>query len=318
MAKPVALFLDKASVHPDDLDFSRLDAVARWQWFDLARPDEIWPDLSHAEIIVSNKVMMSREVIAECRSLKLICVAATGFNNVDIDAARESGIRVCNVSAYATPSVTEHVVTLLLSLNRNLSSSHRAALDGRWSRRDFFCHLGDAFSDLDGKKIGIIGYGELGRSVARVAKCFGMEVLIAKRDEADTRPGRIGLSELLSQSDVVTLHCPLTENNRYVIAKDELSMMKPDAMLINTARGGLIDESALLEALENKQISGAALDVLEQEPPAIDNAVLSYPGDNLILTPHIAWSSSGSRQRLLDEIAKNIEAYQKGVPRNLV
>ena len=318
MAKPVALFLDKASVHPDDLDFSRLDAVARWQWFDLARPDEIWPDLSHAEIIVSNKVMMSREVIAECRSLKLICVAATGFNNVDIDAARESGILVCNVRAYATPSVTEHVFTLLLSLNRKLSSYHRSALDGSWSRSDFFCHFGDAFSDLDGKKIGIIGYGELGRSVARVAKCFGMEVLIAKRDEADTRPGRIGLSELLSQSDVVTLHCPLTENNRYVIAKDELSMMKPDAMLINTARGGLIDESALLEALENKQISGAALDVLEQEPPAIDNAVLSYPGDNLILTPHIAWSSSGSRQRLLDEIAKNIEAYQKGVPRNLV
>jgi glycerate dehydrogenase len=199
-----------------------------------------------------------------------------------------------------------------------LPSYSQSVSDGKWSHSDFFCHFGDSFNDLEGKKIGIVGFGELGQSVARVADCFGMEVLIAKRGSGDTRAGRVDLPILLAASDVVTLHCPLTDDNRHMIGERELSSMKCDAILINTARGGLVDETALLSALENGQIAGAALDVLEEEPPSIDHALIKYQADNLIVTPHIAWASIESRQRLLDEIAANIEAFQRGEPRNLV
>lgn len=316
--RPVALFLDKASLHPQDLDFSRLEQVADWQWFDNVRTTDIGSALSKAEIIVSNKVVLDQAVLERCESLKLICVAATGVNNIDLDAAHRRGVQVCNVRAYATASVTQHVFSMLLSLTKRLSGYHQSALQGRWSRSDFFCYFGEPFNDLDGKKIGVIGYGELGQSVARVAECFGMEVLVAKRNPDDHRPDRVDLSILLAVSDVVTLHCPLTEDNRHLIAERQLSLMKPGAFIINTARGGLIDESALLKALVDGQLGGAALDVLEEEPPSIDNALLRYRGDNLIITPHIAWASTESRQRLLDEIALNIEAFQQGESRNNV
>ncbi len=318
MKKPIALFLDKASLYPDDLDFSQLEAAANWQWFDHVSSSDVQHCLEDAEIAVSNKVLLDRDVIDNSKHLKLICVAATGFNNVDIDAARQRGIKVCNVRAYATPSVAQHVFSLILCLNRKLISYKQAVNDGRWSNSDFFCYFGDPISELEAKVIGIIGYGELGKRVAKIAECFGMKVLIAKRDQADRRGGRVDLTTLLSTSDVVSLHCPLTESNHHMIGADELKVMKPEAILINTARGGLVDEAALLDALKNRKIAAAGLDVLEQEPPSLDHPLINYLGDNLIVTPHVAWSSRESRQRLVNEIAMNIQAYVAGQPRNIV
>ncbi len=318
MKKPIALFLDKASLYPDDLDFSQLDDVASWQWFDHVSSSDVQHCIENAEIVVSNKVLLDREVIDNSKHLKLICVAATGVNNVDINAARQRGIKVCNVRAYATSSVAQHVFSLILSLNRKLISYKRSVNDGSWSNSDYFCYFGEPISDLEGKVIGIIGYGELGKRVAAIAECFGMEVLIAKRDQADRRGGRVDLTTLLSTSDVVSLHCPLTENNHHMVGIDELNVMKPEALLINTARGGLVDEAALLDALKNKKIAAAGVDVLEQEPPSLDHPLINYHADNLIVTPHIAWSSRESRQRLVNEIAMNIQAYVAGQPRNIV
>jgi glycerate dehydrogenase len=328
MNKPSAIFLDKASVYPGDLDFSALEAAASWQWFDNVTPGEIRHSLLDAEILVSNKVVINSQLIADCRRLKLICVAATGVNNIDLVAARQRGINVCNVRAYATSSVVQHVFSLILALNRKLFSYKRSVTTGDWSHSEFFCYFGEPISELQGKTIGIIGYGELGRAVAKVARCFGMKVIIARRHAAGARQGpgsdpgpedgRVDMDVLLSQADVLTLHCPLTEDNRHLLGEGEFARMKPDAILLNTARGGLVDEAALLHALETKQIGAAALDVLEEEPPAIDNVLSNYQADNLIITPHIAWASRESRQRLLDEIAENIMAYRQGIARNIV
>jgi len=319
MNKPSALFLDRASLHPDDLDFSALDELARWQWFDNANASDIQHCLEGAEIIVSNKVVIDRQIIGISKQLKLICVAATGFNNVDVEAANQSGIQVCNVRAYATSSVVQHVFSLILSLNRKLLSYNKSSINGNWSHSDFFCYFGEPVSELEGKTLGIIGYGELGQSVAKVAECFGMKVLIAhSHHPGNVQDGRVDLAGLLAASDVVSLHCPLTESNYHMIADKEFSLMKPDAMLINTARGGLVDEVALLHALKINKIGAAALDVLEEEPPSVNNALINHQVDNLIITPHVAWASRESRQRLVDEVAANIQAFQQGRPRNIV
>jgi len=322
MKKPQALFLDKASLYPDDLDFSMLEEVAIWQWFANIAPVAIRHSLEDAEILVTNKVVINSEVIEHGPRLKLICVAATGVNNVDLAAAEQAGIQVCNVRAYATSSVVQHVYSLILALNRKLFSYKASASNGDWSRSDYFCYFGEPISELEGKTIGIIGYGELGQAVAKVARCFGMKVLLAKKhntgEGAGQGEGRVDLEALLSQSDVVTLHCPLTQDNHHMISSEAFSMMKSDAILINTARGGLVDEPALLQALEAKKIAGAGLDVLEEEPPSVHNMLLSYQSEKLIVTPHIAWASRQSRQRLVNEIAENIRAYHLGSPRNLV
>ena len=318
MNKPLAVFLDKASLYPDDLDFLKLENVASWQWFDNANVSDIQHCLEETEILVSNKVFLDRKVMQSCKQLKLICVAATGTNNVDIEAAKQQGIAVCNVRAYATSSVVQHVFSLILALNRKLFSYRESVFNGDWSHSDFFCYFGEPISALEGKTLGIIGYGELGKAVAKIAQCFAMKVLIAKRDETDVRSGRTDLTTLLAESDVLSLHCPLTEQNYHMISEKELSLMKPDVILINAARGGLIDEQALLHSLEYNQIGGAALDVLEQEPPSVNNALINYQADNLIITPHIAWASRQSRQKLVNEIAKNIQAYLQGQPRNIV
>jgi glycerate dehydrogenase len=225
---------------------------------------------------------------------------------------------VCNVDGYATPSVVQHVFTLLLALTTRFNEYTSAVKQGDWSRSSFFCLLDYPIRELDGKTIGIVGYGHLGRAVASIAEAFGMTVLLAKRNIEDTRPGRVALHDLLPQVDVLSLHCPLTEETRGMIAADELALMKKDAVLINTARGGLVDEYALLDALKAHQIGGAGLDVLEKEPPPPGYPILKADLPNLIITPHTAWASRESRQRLLDEIALNIEAFKAGELRNAV
>ena len=319
MALPQAIFLDFASIHPDDLDASRLHNISMdWHWRDNTAVADLADVIAGAEIVVTNKVVLGESDLAQAKNLKLICAAATGVNNIDVTAAKKRGVTVCNVPAYATPAVVQHVFTLLLALTTRLEQYQQDVFNGNWSRSEFFCLLDYPIRELQGLTLGIVGYGELGRSVAKLAECFGMKVLIAKRSKEDTRKDRLDLHELLPLVDVLSLHCPLTSDTYGLIGQQELALMRPDALLINTARGGLVDEVALLAALRDNRLGGAGLDVLEQEPPTSDHPLINNRPVNLIVTPHTAWASRQSRQRLINEIAKNIEAFQRGQARNIV
>lgn len=313
--------LDKASLDNADLDFSRLNSIGiDVEMFNSTRPEQVEQRIESAEIIVTNKVVIDLKLIVQAKKLKLICIAATGTNNVDLIAAKEKAIKVCNVSAYATSSVVQHVFMLLTALNTNLNSYQAALKDDRWSKSTFFCLLDYPIRDLSEQTLGIIGYGELGKGVARLARAFGMQVLIAESlvHNAKADNTRTPLKQLLKESDVVSLHCPLTAQSRNLISQAEFELMKPTAILINTARGGIVNEADLLAALQNKSIAGAGLDVLEQEPPSKTHPIVSSDLKNLIVTPHIAWASKVSRQRLLDAVINNIESYLQGEDKNIV
>lgn len=313
------VFLDLDSVDTGDLSLENLTAsLPEWQFNPSTPQQEVVSSLQNATIAVSNKVVLDAQVLEQVPDLKLICVAATGINNVDIHAAQEHGIAVCNVTAYATSSVVQHVFRLILALAGRLKENSQAVLNGQWTKSPYFCLLDYPPVELTGKTIGIFGYGELGKAVAHLAEQFGMKVLIAQRDQNDQRAGRVPLEQLLPQVDIFSLHCPLTDNNVNLIDEHELSLMSEHALLINTARGGLVNESALLEALQNNKIAGAALDVLAQEPPQMNHPLLNAHLDNLIITPHIAWASQQSRQRLLNEVAKNIQTFLNGEKRNRI
>jgi glycerate dehydrogenase len=292
--------------------------VDDWQWHGLVRDEELQQALAGADVAVSNKVMLTAEHLSRAQDLQLVCIAATGTNNIDLEAAARNNIAVCNVEGYATPSVVQHVFSLLLALTTHLNEYTTAVKQGDWSRSRFFCLLDYPIRELAGKTIGIVGYGHLGKAVAGIAGAFGMKVLLAKRNIEDDRPGRVALYDLLPQVDVLSLHCPLTEETRGLIGADELALMNKDAVLINSARGGLVDEDALLDALEAQQIGGAGLDVLDKEPPPVGYPLLKAELPSLIITPHTAWSSLESRQRLINEIALNIEAFKAGQMRNRV
>lgn len=312
------VFLDLASLDNDDLNLAPLrQALAAWDLYPHTDTVEVAARLQGAEVVVSNKVVLSRETLTRADKLRLICVAATGTNNVDLDAARELGIAVTNVRAYGTASVVQHVFALMLSLQRRIPAYQQAIREGRWAQSKFFCLLDFPIEELGGKVLGIVGYGELGQAVAKTAACFDMQVRVARRDSADTRPDRVSLDDLLAEADVLTLHCPLTEENRGFIGEAQLRGMKPSAILINAARGGLVDEAALATALRQGWIAGAGIDVLEQEPPNGTSPLLSdLP--NLILTPHIAWASRAARQRLLDQLVDIIRDYRQGSIRNRI
>ncbi len=313
------IFLDLDSVDTGDLNLGRLqDCLPHWQFNPTTRTDKVISSLQGCSVAVSNKVVLDANVLENCPDLRLICISATGINNVDIEAAQKHQIAVCNVTAYATSSVAQHVFRLILALAGRLKENTQAVLQGQWSKSPYFCLLDFPPVELTDKTMGIIGYGELGHAVAQLAEQFGMKVLIAQRDKDDQRPGRLPLAELFPQVDVLSLHCPLTDQNRNIIYQPELSLLPEHALLINTARGGLVNETALLDALQNKTIAGAALDVLAQEPPALDHRLVNAHLDNLIITPHIAWASQQSRQRLLDEVAANIQAYFNNEKRNRI
>jgi len=314
------VFLDLDSLDRNDLDLSTLRAtLPEWQLYPATAPDEVAERIATAEIVVSNKVMLDETLLANAPQIKLIAIAATGTNNVDLAAAERLGISVCNIRRYATPSVVQHVFSLLLTLVRNLNDYQTAALDGRWQRSDQFCLLDFPIRELGGLTLGVIGYGELGQAVAEVAeKAFGMNILIAQRPGGSARPVRLPLEELLNQVDVLSLHCPLTEQTRNLIGERELGLMKTDALLINTARGGIVDESALATALRAGRLGGAGIDVLATEPPGADSPLLAGDIPNLVVTPHVAWASRESRQRLTDQLAENIRAFLAGTPQNLV
>lgn len=315
-----AVFLDYASIDTGDLDRSRLAAIApHWEWHDATDAEDILERVQGAAILVSNKVPLGREVLRQADDLKLICVAATGTDKIDLQAARELGIQVSNVVGYATPVVVQHVFALLLALTTRLIPYHQEVRSGAWQAQGNFCLLNHPISELSGKVLGIVGYGELGRGVARLAECFGMQVLVAQRPGSErSQSGRLPLPEVLAQVDALSLHIPLADNTRNLLGRKELAMLKPGAFLINTSRGGIVDEQALADSLRSGHLGGAGMDVLSQEPPAHDNPLLAGDIPNLILTPHTAWASVESRQRLLDEIAHNIRAFYTGGSRNCV
>lgn len=314
------VLLDRKSLDIGDMDFSALESVvSEYVSYDETSPGEVMVRCHDAGVVISNKVVLGEEILGQLPSLKLVCVAATGTNNVDIEAAYKNGITVCNVRAYATPSVVEHVFSLLLSLSRRLHQYHHAAIDGHWMASKQFCVLDYPMSELRGKKLGIVGFGELGQAVAKVAEAFGMNVQVSQRPgTTEMKRGRIPLAQLLQEVDVVSLHCPLDENTRNLIGAEQLALMKTTAILINTARGGIVDEQALADALREGKLGGAGVDVLHEEPPEHGNILLDPDIPNLIVTPHVAWASRESRQRLVDEVVENIRSFVGGVPRNVV
>jgi len=277
---------------------------------------EVAARIAGAEVVLSNKVPLDAEALAGAACLRLVVVMATGTNNVDLAMAASRGIAVSNVRAYATASVAQHTLLLLLALARSLPAHLRAATGGEWSRSPFFCVLGHPIMDLEGRRLGIVGYGELGRAVARLARAFGMEIALAALPGRSYPEGgdypRLAMEELLAWADVISLHCPLTESTRGLIGARALARMRPGALLVNTARGGIVDEVALLDALRSGRLGGAALDTLEQEPPAADAALLDAGLPNLIVTPHVAWASREARQRMVGQIAEILHAYRGG------
>lgn len=311
------VFLDLASLDLGDLDRARLLASCdHWDLHDQTPPSRRLQRLATAEVAVSNKVVLDRELLQGCPGLRLIVVAATGTNNVDLQAAADLGMAVANVTGYATPSVVQHVFALILALTTRLPDYQAAVRAGAWQRSEQFCLLDYPIRELAGLTLGIVGHGELGRGVARVAQAFGMEVWLSQRPGGPPQAGRWPLAELLPRVDVLSLHCPLTPETRNLIGPAELALMRTDALLINTARGGIVDEQALGQALRSGTIGGAGVDVLSLEPPREGNPLLAPDIPNLILTPHIAWASRQSRQRLLDEVAANILAFRQGEARH--
>ena len=291
---------------------------------EVTRPAETCQRLSGQGVAVTNKVVLDRAVLgsAEAKELKLIAVAATGTDIVDHEAAKQFGVTICNVPGYATQSVAQFSLALILALATGASRYGAAVRSGLWQKSPVFTLLNFPAIELRGKKLGIIGYGNIGRAVADMARGFGLEVLIAARPgSAEPIPHeRLPLHELLRQADVVTLHCPLTPETKNLINADTLSLMKPTAFLVNTARGGLVDEPALIDALRQRRLAAAALDVISQEPPPDNHPMVQAARDldNLLVTPHTAWSAREARQRLLDEVAENISAFFAGKARNVI
>jgi glycerate dehydrogenase len=314
-----AVFLDLATIDRKDIQWSSLqDAAKHWDWHQATTPEQMPERVLDADLVISNKVVLDRSTLAACKNLKLICIAATGTNNVDLEAAKEFGIAVTNVTGYGTASVVQHVFSLILSLITKQRQYQEAINSGEWQRSTQFCLLDYPIWELSGKRMGILGYGELGRAVGQVAEAFGMQLLVAQRPGGKPVTGRLPLDELLPQVDVLSLHVPLAENTRHLIGERELALMQPHALLINTARGGIVDETALAVALNKGELGGAGVDVLTREPPVEANPLLDATIPNLIVTPHIAWASREARQRLVDGVVDNIRAYLSGKHLNRV
>jgi len=315
-----AVFLDLGSLDNDDLDLSDLQGcLSGLTTHTHVREEDVVQLAANAEVLICNKVPVRRYCIEQLPNLKLICVCATGVNNIDLEAARERGIQVSNVRSYATPSVVQHAFMLILNLLTSFRDYQTAITNQAWQRAQQFCLLDYPINELAGKTLGIVGFGELGKGMVEPAKAFGMRILVAERAGREAaRTGRVKFESVLQQSDVLTLHCPLTPSTRDLIGAKELAMMKSEAILINVARGGVVDEAALLQALHERKIAGAGIDVLSVEPPAQGNPLLECDLPNLIVTPHIAWASRQARQRLVQEMARNIRDFSVGKARNAV
>ena len=272
-----------------------------------------------ADIVITNKIVISAQAFAENPQLKLVAVTATGVNNVDVEAAKQNGTAVCNIRAYGNESVAEHAFMMMITLMRNLPAYQRDVAAGLWENSPFFCHLGAPMRDLNGKTLAIFGRGNIGKTLATYAQAFKMNVVFAEHKNAQSvRDGYVSFDEAIRSADVVSLNCPLTPQTANMIGEAELQQMKPGAILINCGRGGLVDEAALVAALKYGQIGGAGFDVLTQEPPRDGNPLLKARLPNLIVTPHIAWASQEAANRLFDILLDNINRFVAGNPQNLV
>jgi glycerate dehydrogenase len=312
------VFLDYDTVSNGDLDLTLLrEASGELILYDSSDP-KIAERIHDADVVLLNKLDLTRELLRGAPRLKLVALAATGTNNVDLIAARELGIAVCNVRAYCTASVVQHVWGLILSLTQHVYEFSRLSKDGSWSKDEAGAVLSHPIRELQGRIFGVVGWGELGRGAARIAEAFGMQVRIAKRPGGPPQSGRLPLDELLAAADIVSLHCPLNEATRGLIGARELKLMKSDALLINTARGALIDGVALAAALKARRLGGAGIDVLPQEPPQPDEPLLDSEIPNLLVTPHVAWAAREARQRCIDEMAANIRDFRSGGRRGRV
>lgn len=314
-----AVFLDHSSLDLGDLDLSELrNSFDSLDLHAASNPDQVAERLQGASVAISNKVVLDAATLKACPELKLILVAATGTNNVDLQAAREQGIVVSNCQGYGTPSVAQHTLTLLLALATRLADYQRAVSAGKWGEAKQFCLLDFPIVELEGKTLGLLGHGELGSAVGRLAEAFGMRVLLGQIPGRPPRADRLSLEELLPQVDALTLHCPLNDNTRNMIGAAQLALLKPGAFIVNTARGGLIDEQALADALRAGHLGGAATDVLTVEPPVNGNPLLAGDIPRLIVTPHSAWGAVEARQRIVDQLAENARAFLAGTPRRMV
>ena len=311
-----AVFLD-AKTLGEDISLALLhETGAEWSFFDETKAEEILKRIKGAQIVVTNKVVLTREILKNSPELKLICVAATGYNNVDLSAAKEAGILVCNIPAYSTPSVVQLTIAFIFALATSLFSYTQASKEGRWQRSSLFCCIDYPIIELQGKKLGIIGYGQLGKQVAHFMQALGMELLIAQSRTSAAEA--VPLQQLLREADVVSIHVPLTKETHHLIQRKELLLMKPSSFLINTARGGIVNEQDLADALREGIIAGAGVDVLSQEPPSATHPLLQTEIPHLLLTPHIGWASLESRKRLLAILKTNIDSFLKGSPINLI
>jgi glycerate dehydrogenase len=303
-------------------DVRRPAFAHEWVDYPATTPAQVVERLAGAEIAITNKVSIDAAALAALPALKMIAVSATGTNNVDLEACRARGIVVSNIRGYAEHTVPEHVMALLLALSRNLIAWRETLQAGAWQRAEQFCLFDHPIRDLHGATLGLIGSGTLGKGVARLAEAFGMRVLRAEHKHATTvRPGYTAFAEVLAAADAISLHCPLTLETTGLIGEPELRAMKRSALLINTARGGIVDEAALVRALKEGWIAGAGFDVVTVEPPPaghplLDPALLTLP--NFLLTPHVAWSSRPAMQTLADQLIANIEAFAAGTPQNRV
>jgi glycerate dehydrogenase len=314
--KEYIVFLDRATLIAE-LPVPAFDHT--WVEHPDTRPEAAGEALWRASIAITNKVPITRAVLEAAPRLRLVAVAATGVNNVDLEACRARGVAVTNIRGYAEHTVPEHVFMLLLALRRNLVAWRQTLRAGAWQKARAFCLFDHEMHDLHGTTLGIVGHGSIGRGVERLAQAFGMRVLLAEhKGETGCRPGYTPFDEVLARADHLSLHCPLTEATRGLIGAREFDLMKRHAVLINCARGGIVDEAALVAALTSRRIAGAALDVLAVEPPPADNPLLALDLPNLLITPHVAWSSREAMQALGEQLIRVIEAFVAGRPVNLV
>lgn len=313
------VLLDSGTLDFGDLPLTALQKLGHFKAYPFTRPEEVARRIAGASQVIVNKCVLNAETLKSARLLKAVHVAATGVNNVDLEAAREAGIRVTNVAGYSTESVVQLTFSFLLAMAVNLIKYDQALHNGAWSRSRFFMWPRFPVFEIHGKTLGVIGCGTIGRRVCEVGRAFGLKVLTCRipgRVYPSREPGRVSLSRLIRQSDYLTIHAPLTPLTRDLIGERELRTMKRSACLINMARGGIVNEKALLKALKKKWIANAATDVLVQEPPRADEALLKQP--NLIAMPHMGWASLESRRRLVGEVARNITAFRSGKKRNCV
>ena len=312
-----AVFLDSKTFSAN-ISFSRIEQqTTSLTCFETTATDQLLERCQDADIVITNKVVLNAELLAKMPQLKLICIAATGYNNVDIEAASKHNIAVTNVSGYAGNAIAQYVFSQILAYYQNIHHHNKNTAQGLWQKHDIFCFHGNTITELAGKTLAIVGNGCLGQSVAKLANAFDMNVLISERPQSkDVRSGRVSFETAITQADILSLHCPQTPETTNLINATVLNKMKPTAMLINTARGMLVNSADLLTALKTKQIGYAALDVLEQEPPPVDHPLLvalhEKTIDNLSITAHIAWASSESQQRLINLLADNILAFNEG------